>query len=103
MGRENRKSIPKTFKLYQSYPNPTTKATVIKFQIPVKTSVSLTVYDVSRSMVRILTRAQSLKPGIYTVEWNGRNDKGLKLPAGVYFYRLETKEYKSTKKLVWVK
>ena len=94
---------PKIFKLYQSYPNSTTKATVIKFQIPVKTAVSLKVYDVSGRVVRTLTRAQNLKPKIYTVEWNERNNKGMKLPAGVYFYRLETKEYKSTKKLVWVR
>jgi len=94
---------PKIFKLYQSYPNPTTKTAVIRFQIPVKTSVSLKIYDVTGRLVRTLTRAQSLEPGVYTVVWDGRSDRGLRVPAGVYFYRLKTEEYRATKKLVMIR
>ena len=93
----------RVFKLYQSYPNPTTRSTVIRFQIPVKTSVSLKVYDVTGRLVRTLTRAQSLEPGVYTVEWDGRSDRGLRVPSGVYFYRLVTEGYRATRKLVWVR
>jgi len=102
-GMEEVGVIPKIFKLYQSYPNPTTKTAVIRFQIPVKTSVSLKIYDITGRLVRTLTRAQSLEPGVYTVEWDGRSDRGLRVPAGVYFYRLKTEEYRAVKKLVWVK
>ena len=101
--QETRISPPKIFKLYQAYPNPTTRSTVIRFQIPVKTSVSLKVYDVTGRLVRTLTRAQSLEPGVYTVEWDGRSDRGLRVPSGVYFYRLVTEGYRATRKLVWVR
>jgi len=91
------------FKLYQSYPNPTKGSVIIKFQLPVKTSVSLKVYDVSGRLVRTLKRVQGLEPGVYTVRWDGRNDRGLRVPAGVYFYRLKTEEYTSTKKIVLIR
>lgn len=95
--------LPKTFYLFPIYPNPTAKPLVIKFQLPVKAAVSLKIYDVSGRLVRSLVKIQNLEPGIYTLNWDGRSDKGMKLPAGVYFLRMEAPDYTVTRKAVVVK
>lgn len=95
--------IPKTFYLFPISPNPATKPSVIKFQVPVKAAVSLKIYDVSGRLVRSLIKAQNLEPGIYTMEWDGRSDRGLRLSTGVYFLRMETLNYTATRKVVVVK
>jgi len=43
------------------------------------------------------------KAGYYRVIWDGRDAKGEEVPKGVYFYRLETSEFKATKKMVKLK
>ncbi len=48
---------------------------------------------------RTLVNTQQ-KPGYYIITWDGKADNGQKVATGVYFYRLETKEFKSTKKVV---
>jgi hypothetical protein len=42
-------------------------------------------------------------PGFYTAYWDGKADSSQRVAAGVYFYRLETKNFKSTKKVVPVR
>ncbi len=93
------KKLPKVFGLYQNYPNPFRLTTTIKYQLPVETNVSLKIYDVMGRLVRRLVDTKQ-KPGYYTARWDGKAENGQKAASGVYFYRLETKEYKSTKKVV---
>jgi len=49
--------------------------------------VSLKVFDVSGSLVRVLVDENQLK-GTYRVKWDGRDGWGQVVPAGVYFYQL---------------
>jgi len=70
-------------------PNPFGEFVVISYQLSVKASVSLKVYDAMGKLVRILTSPQTLKPGVYNVRWDGRDSFGKKLPSGIYFYQLE--------------
>jgi flagellar hook assembly protein FlgD len=42
-------------------------------------------------------------PGDYTIQWDGKNDKGEQLASGVYFYELKVGDYTSTKKMVLLK
>jgi hypothetical protein len=103
-GQQSRKlqNLPKTFILYQNMPNPFSKTTAIKYALPVKTQVNLKIYDVMGRLVRRLVDEEQ-QPGYYTINWDGKDDRNRKLASGVYFYRLETKEYKSTKKVVQLK
>jgi hypothetical protein len=100
-GQQSQKlqTLPKTFILYQNMPNPFSKVTVIRYGLPVKTRVSLKIYDVMGRQVKKLVDGEQ-QPGFYTVNWDGKDDQNRSLASGVYFYRLETKEYKSTKKVV---
>jgi photosystem II stability/assembly factor-like uncharacterized protein len=91
--------VPEKFQLYQNYPNPFNPRTKIKFDIPVETglrpvSTRFVVYDVLGKEISILVN-QQLHPGTYEVEFDGANH-----PSGVYFYRLETGNYRQTRKMI---
>jgi len=91
--------VPSEFKLYQNYPNPFNPSTKIKFSIASgnQRAVKLIVYDILGEEVAALVN-QNLKPGEYEVSWNASE-----IPSGVYFYRLVTQDFTSTKKMMLVK
>jgi len=88
---------PKSFTLEQNYPNPFNPSTTINYEIPTSGIVSLKVYDVLGKEIATLVNEE--KPaGIYEVNFNAVN-----LPAGVYFYRLQTGDFVQTKKMILLK
>ncbi|MFN8177175.1 MAG: S8 family serine peptidase [bacterium] len=68
-------------------PNPFTGSTTLRFAVPVRAEVSIRVYDVSGRAVRSLL-AQTVEAGEQHVIWDGRDDEGRRVSAGVYFFRL---------------
>ena len=89
--------IPIQFELYQNYPNPFNPTTIIRYSIPEQTHVSLKVYNILGSEVKtLINKQQSI--GNYTVELDG-----LRLPSGIYFYRIVAGDYIDTKKMVLMK
>lgn len=91
---EERSRIPVDFGLHQNYPNPFNPCTVISYQIPTHTHVSLRVYDMLSREVSILVDAMQ-EPGYKTVRFDAGS-----LPSGMYFYRLKTEYFVQTRKLV---
>jgi len=86
--------IPDHFVLSQNYPNPFNPSTTILFNLPSKSFVSLKIFDlIGREVATIV--AEEMQAGNYTRQWNAKN-----IPSGVYFYRLQTRSYTETKKLV---
>ncbi|MBN1164737.1 MAG: T9SS type A sorting domain-containing protein [Candidatus Krumholzibacteriota bacterium] len=99
-GNEN--GIPFVTKLFQSYPNPFNPTTTIQFSLKEKSQVSIRVYNVAGQLVRILVD-EIRKPGIYHINWDGRNSEGRLVSSGVYFYQFKTKDFVQTKKMVLLK
>jgi flagellar hook assembly protein FlgD len=64
--------------------------------------VSLQVFDVAGRLVRTLTERR-LETGTHTVAWNALDRAGRPVPAGVYYYRLNTPEETRTRKLTLVR
>lgn len=89
--------IPVEYKLSQNYPNPFNPATKIEYQIPKESSVVLKVYDFMGREVQTLVN-ESKSAGRYSVNFNASQ-----LSSGVYFYKLETESFSSTKKMTVVK
>ncbi len=88
---------PGQFGLDQNYPNPFNPTSKISYTIPVNTTVTLTVYDVlGREIQTLVNRRQNA--GSYTVIFDGN-----RLPSGMYFYRLKTASFVSTRKMVLLK
>jgi len=79
------------WELRQNTPNPVRAATSIGFAVPREQAVDLRVYDVAGRVVRTLTN-DTWPAGFHSVDWDGANDRGVAVPAGVYFYRLVTSE-----------
>jgi hypothetical protein len=89
--------IPTEYSISQNYPNPFNPMTEIKYQVPVVSNIVIKVYDTYGKEVATLVNGNR-QPGTYQVSFDGS-----KLASGVYFYRLQTKNFTDTKKLVIVK
>ncbi|MFQ5797880.1 MAG: phospholipase D-like domain-containing protein [Bacteroidota bacterium] len=75
-------SIPTAFKLYQNFPNPFNPTTKISFELPRRSFVSLTVFNVLGEEVATLV-SEEFAAGRYLTQWNASG-----IASGVYFYRL---------------
>jgi len=95
-------AVPDEFALHQNYPNPFNPVTTIQYDIPVETHVNLIVYDILGREVRMLLN-QTEQPGYKSIRWNGRNNAGQEISAGMYFYRLETTRFVKVHKMVLLK
>jgi len=93
---------PLVFALGQNYPNPFNPNTVIGFTIPESGHVTLEVFDILGRHVRTLA-AQSLASGRHSLVWNGRDDQGNMVSAGVYVYTIKSGKYAATKKMLFMK
>jgi hypothetical protein len=91
--------LPTTFVLHGSRPNPLRAGTEIRFDLPSTSSVLLDIFDVTGRRVRVLengTRA----PGRHAAAWDGRDQSGARVAAGIYFYRLQAGEFQDIRKMV---
>ncbi len=88
---------PKQFALEQNYPNPFNPTTVISYQLPVASEVSLKVYDVLGKEVATLV-SERQEAGTYHFNFNASS-----LSSGVYFYRLKAGNFVATKKMLLLK
>jgi hypothetical protein len=84
--------VPRTVELGQNYPNPSNPATTIEFRIGSQENkgavdVRLDIYDIRGRKVRALLN-DPLPSGNYRVAWDGRNERGVPVPSGIYLYRL---------------
>ena len=100
--------VSKRFKLYQNIPNPFTRKTSIRFEIPENSlagsnsdcQVSLSVFNSTGRLIRILA-SEKFSPGTFQSEFDASN-----LPGGFYYYHLEVngrngkRLFRSVKKMV---
>lgn len=86
--------VPERFALSQNFPNPFNPETTIRFDLPVESQVRLELFDVLGQRVRTLVAGQ-LSAGGQRVVWDGRDEDGLAVGNGVYFYRLEAGAWRS--------
>ena len=91
--------LPKAFKLYQNYPNPFNPATTIRYELPEQASVILTIHDIMGRQVRTLVNG-SQEPGFKSVLWDGADDSGKPVGAGVYLYRIKAGGFIQIRKMV---
>ncbi len=82
-----------TLRLRANVPNPFQSRTTITFDLARRAPVSLDIYDVTGRRVRTLLDggAAELDAGAHTAEWNGLDDEGRSVAAGLYFARLSAR------------
>lgn len=86
----------------RSYPNPFNPATAIHVDVKRKTPIDATVFDALGRRVVTLHRGP-LNPGHHVIRWNGRNDRGGRVPSGVYFLKVTGHDHTRSIKLTVVR
>lgn len=91
--------IPKNFNLGQNYPNPFSNSTAIPYGLNKESNVTITIYDILGRVVRKIN-AGFQTAGNYNILWDGRNNLGVKVANGIYFYKLEAGGESQVKKMI---
>jgi len=97
----NAKVVPNVYALMQNYPNPFNPSTQIHYSLAKDGYTTLKVYDILGREVATLVNAQE-KAGEHTVPFNSASIRS-GLASGVYFYRIESGSFVSTKKMMLLK
>ena len=69
-------------------PNPFNPTTTLHLQVPMRSSVWLTIYNIAGQVVRTLLDDYELEAGYHTIDWDGRDQLGQPVTSGVYLYQL---------------
>jgi hypothetical protein len=96
-GIDYEESVVNKFSLEQNYPNPFNPSTVISYQLPVSSVVTLKVYDLlGNEVVTLVNKEKSV--GSYEIEFDAAG-----LTSGIYFYKLTAGNFTETKKMLLMK
>ena len=90
------------FSLDQNYPNPFNPTTKIEFVLSKSGQVRIEIFNILGEKVKTLAD-QYVKAGHQMIEWDGKDESGEEVGSGVYFYRLQTKDFTQTKKMVLIR
>ncbi len=99
---EDLASLPKTFELYQNFPNPFNSSTTIRFDVPRATQVRLEIYNILGQRVRQLLNNR-LQAGSYRLIWDGRDELGRTVSSGIYICVFRSKSFVKQKRMTLIK
>ncbi len=88
--------------LGKNYPNPFNPDTNISFSIKEDGFVNLKIYNTRGQLVRTLI-SESLQEGVHFTSWNGRDNNNKAVSSGIYFYKIDSKNYSSARKMILLK
>ncbi len=102
VGDDHGAALPNRFALEQNYPNPFNPSTTIRYSLPTASEVKITVVNMLGRTVATLVDARR-SAGQHEVVWNGRDDAGNAVASGLYLYRLQSENFRATKKMMLLK
>jgi Flagellar hook capping protein len=88
--------------LHSNFPDPFNPITTIQYSLPEDGSVNIFIYDVAGRLLKTLV-SSSQTSGYKSIQWDGTNNKNEPVAGGIYFYTLEQKELRQTKKMLLLK
>ncbi len=98
----NHSQIVNGFKLDNNYPNPFNPSTQISFSVGKESQVSIDIYSILGQRIKNLT-SKNYSVGNYQITWDGTDNYGKQVAAGVYIYRLSSDYFTDSKKMVLMK
>tara|TARA_Y100000588_G_scaffold395259_1_gene521974 strand:+ start:530 stop:4801 length:4272 start_codon:yes stop_codon:yes gene_type:complete len=94
--------IPTTFALHQNFPNPFNPTTTLRYDLPKKLFVTISIYNMLGDQIKVLVNRYE-GAGFKSVQWDARDNMGRDVSAGVYLYKIEVGEFVETRKMVLLK
>jgi len=94
---KNIEEFPHSYNLSNNFPNPFNPTTKIRYAVPVRSKVLLTVYTLQGKVVSKLVDEEK-SPGSYEIKFDASS-----LPSGIYFYRIQAGDFVDTKKMILMK
>ena len=88
--------------LLGNYPNPFNPETKISFTLGKESNVRLAIYNIKGQLVKSLVE-ERMPVGEHSIIWNGVDDRGRAVSSGLYFYTLQSDDYRSTRKMMLLK
>jgi len=92
-------SVKSLTKLGQNTPNPMRRKTQIEFSLASPQQTEIKIYNTAGEIVRTINCGKR-GIGTHSINWNGTDGTGKKLPTGTYFYILNTEDAQLTKKAI---
>ena len=99
---DGRELLPQVFALHENYPNPFNPVTNISFDLPERSQVQLSIFDITGRRIRQLVR-ENQAAGFRSVLWDGTDDSGRPVSGGVYFYQFQAGNFVETRKMLLIK
>ncbi len=99
-GIQEQDRLPTAFALDRAVPTPFSGRTTIRFSIARQSVAKVGIYSATGALIRVLSAPQPLVPNTYSLSWDGLDDRGTKVPRGVYYCRMEAGDFRAIKKLV---
>jgi len=97
----NAVNSPASFELHQNYPSPFNPDTRIGYEVSKPVRVVLRIMSLLGQDVCTLVNKE--KPvGCYEVIWDSKDDHGQRVASGVYLYRLESRDFVQTRKMIFL-
>lgn len=90
--------MPTEFKLLDNYPNPFNPRTTIRFEIPIRTTVTLRIYDIHGRDIAVLLRDRAYEAGRYEVNFDASH-----LSSGIYLYQFSAGTHNDVRKMILLK
>jgi len=93
---------PMMYKLFQNRPNPFNLSTLIEYNLPAASNIEITIYNTLGQIVRRLVDGFE-QAGAHSLIWDGRDDRGIEIASGIYFYSIRAEKFRETKRMVLIK
>ncbi len=94
--------LPIDYNLFQNYPNPFNPTTTIRFSVPEKNNVTISVFNALGEEIRTLFFGQ-VERGTYSIKWDGKDNSGSLLSSGMYLYKMTAGEFSKSRKMMLIK
>jgi fibronectin type 3 domain-containing protein len=102
-GDDGFSTVPGYFTLSQNYPNPFNPRTTIQYTVQKAGRMKLSVFNMLGQTVRVLVDRNFASGATDIVVWDGKDQNGIPVSSGVYFYRIEQERYAKTRRMLLLK
>ena len=101
-GSTEEENKPTSFSVSQNYPNPFNPVTNFRVALPEASHVKIEIFNILGQKIKTLVD-EDMRAGVFIVDWDGKDKKGLEVSSGIYFYRITTDDFSDIKKMVLLK